>query len=106
MLALVPDWELDGVTARLWNDERRFASYDMPFEEIDRKIIAVELQDFAEAVMTDREPEVDGQEGKKALALSYAVLESGERGEPIEFADVIERRIEDYQADINSELAV
>jgi predicted dehydrogenase len=106
LLALVPDWELDGVTARLWNDERRFASYDMPFEEIDRKIIAVELQDFAEAVMTGREPEVDMQEGKKALALSYAVLESGERSEPIEFADVMERRIEGYQADINSELGV
>lgn len=102
LLKLVPDWELDGKTAALWGGKRRMASYEMPFEEIDRKIIAIEYQDFVEAVEDGREPEVGPEGGMKALALLYAVLESGETGKPVKIGDVISGKVSAYQREINA----
>ena len=97
LLALAPDWEMDDISARLWPGERRIASYDMSFEEIDRKILAVELQDFAEAIENDRPPEVDGTLGMKALALAFAVLESGQAGRPVTMDEVLSGEVSAYQ---------
>ncbi|MEX0762648.1 MAG: Gfo/Idh/MocA family oxidoreductase [Dehalococcoidia bacterium] len=106
LLPLVPAWELDDMTARFWNDKRRLASYHMDFEEIDRTLIAVELQDFAEAIETSRQPEVDGMVGMKALGLAYALLEPGHAGRAITMDEVLRGQIETYQNEINAEIGV
>ncbi len=102
LLEMVPDWELDEITARLWADERRLAAYDMPFSEIDRRTIAVELQDFVRAIESATTPEVGAVMGMKALALSYALLESGAIGAPVAIADVLNGSVNAYQAEINT----
>ena len=50
---------------------------------------------------TGREPEVTGQLGLDAVALTYAFLESGEINEPVSFADVAADRTNAYQQEIN-----
>jgi predicted dehydrogenase len=106
LLALVPDWELDDIGARLWDGQRRFTSYEMPFEQIDRKITAVELQDFAEAIEEPRSPEVDAAGGIRALALAYALLESGQAGRPVTMTEVLDGDASAYQDEINTEMGL
>ena len=101
LLNLVPDFELDDMTSRIFDGARRMYSYDMDFPQIDAKIIALELEDFADAIRTGSEPEVTGQVGLDAVALTYAFLESGAAKEPVSFADVAADRTNAYQQEIN-----
>ena len=41
----------------------RMTSYDAALEQPDRKLIAIELQDFADAILNARRPEVTGRGG-------------------------------------------
>ncbi len=82
-LALVPDFALDPTTAALFGDARP-SSYTMPFADVDANLLAVELADFADAILTDRAPEVTGVEGLRALAVIYAFLESERTGSAVE----------------------
>ena len=68
LLDLVPDFHLDGITARLFGGER-LGSYQMPFPNADRKLLAIEYYEFAECVLTGRQPEVDGLMARKDVAL-------------------------------------
>ncbi|MCY3801465.1 MAG: Gfo/Idh/MocA family oxidoreductase [Chloroflexi bacterium] len=102
LLDMAPDWEMDDITARLWPGPRRIASYDMEFPQIDRKTIAVELQDFLQAVESGGTPEVGPEMGMKALALSYAILESGMLGAPVTIADLLDGSVSAYQAESNA----
>ena len=106
VLALAPQWELDDVTAPFFQGQRRPTSYDMPFEEIDRKLIALELQDFAEAVLDGRDPEVTGHVGLEAVALTFAILESGLLREAVSLADVAEDKTNAYQQEINESVGL
>jgi predicted dehydrogenase len=101
LLGLVPGWRLDAKTAALWRGDR-LASYDLPWEQIDRKIIAIEYQDFVEAIEGRRPPEVGPLEGMQALALLYAVLESGHARAPVKFDDVISGSVSEYQKEIDA----
>ncbi len=101
-LALAPDWELDDLTASFWDGRRRMSSYEMDFPAIDAKIIALELQDVANAVLHGTELEVTGEVGLKAVALTYAFLESGALREPVAFDDVANDRVNGYQSEINA----
>ena len=102
LLEMAPDWEMDDITARLWPGPRRIASYDMEFPEIDRKTLAVELQDFVRAVESGEPPEVGAEMGMKALALSYGILESGALGAPVAIADLLNGTVSGYQAESNA----
>ena len=73
----------------------------LQFEQPDRKLIAIELQDFADAITTSRRPEVTGEEGLDAVALSYSILESGHLIQPVSFDDVRGDRVNAYQQSIN-----
>ncbi len=75
LLALVPDFRLDDTTAALFGGER-ITSYDLPWADTDANLLAIEYDDFAEAILTDRQPEVDGAFGLRSLAISYGFLES------------------------------
>jgi hypothetical protein len=102
-LDLVPAFRLDPLTASLFGGER-LGSYPFPFEETDRKLIAVEYGDFARAIVGDGSPEVDAETGARAVALSYAMLESGHARRPVALADVLAGRVSAYQAEIDQAL--
>jgi predicted dehydrogenase len=71
VLAMVPDFHLDATTARLFGQDR-LGSYTFSFPEADRKLLAVEYQEFGECIRTGIQPEVDAYVGRKALALVNA----------------------------------
>jgi len=106
LLKLVPDFELDDNTAPFWDGKRRLSSYDMPFELIDRKVIAVEYQDFARSVLDGLEPEVGSEMGAKALGVIYSMLESGHARQPVRVADVISGKIHAYQDEIDQSAGI
>ncbi len=78
-LNLVPGFRLDATTAALFGGDR-LASYRMEFNDTDANLLAIELADFADAILLDRPPEVAGIEGLRALAVVYGFLESAQSG--------------------------
>lgn len=95
-LALVPDFRLDPATAALFGGDR-LASYDLPWADTDANLLAIEYDDFARAILTATPPEVDGQQGIRALAISYALLESDRLGRFVHIADLLALRDSPYQ---------
>ncbi|MCB0063431.1 MAG: Gfo/Idh/MocA family oxidoreductase [Caldilineaceae bacterium] len=75
LLALVPDFAVNELTAALFGGERQ-SSYQMDFPEIDTSLLGIEQVDFIEAIVEDREPEVTGETGLRALALIMGFLET------------------------------
>lgn len=101
LLEMVPDWELDDITAAFFDGKQRMSAYQMPFNEVDSKLIAIEYQEFADAIETGRRPEVDGEAGMRALGLIYAMLESGLASKPVRMADLLGGTVRDYQREID-----
>jgi UDP-N-acetyl-2-amino-2-deoxyglucuronate dehydrogenase len=46
---------------------------------------AMQIQDFLRAILEQREPLVNGEEGRKSLALMTAIYQSGRTGAPVRF---------------------
>ncbi|MCZ6676304.1 MAG: Gfo/Idh/MocA family oxidoreductase [Candidatus Poribacteria bacterium] len=105
ILDLVPDFHLDAVTTDLFGGNRLWC-YEFPFPETDRKIIAIEYGDFAEAISGEHPVEVDAEQGTRSVAVSYAILESGETGRLITIDEMIAEQVDDYQREINESLAI
>ena len=103
LLKMVPDMALDELTAPYFGGSRPVASYGMSFEEMDRVLVAIELEDFARAVRTGRSPEVDQEAGMNAVGLVYGVLESGETGARVRIRDVMDGTVAAYQRSIDEE---
>ena len=102
MLEIVPDWHLDDITAKLFDGQKRIASYDVGFAAIDRILIALELQELAVAIESNnRKVEVDAETGMKALAVAYATLESGLSGQQVALTDVMDGNVAQYQMEID-----
>lgn len=95
-LALVPEFGLDPATAALFGGER-LASYDLPWADTDANLLAIEYDDFARAITSATPPEVDGQQGIRALAISYALLESSGLGRFVQISDLLALRDSPYQ---------
>jgi predicted dehydrogenase len=106
LLEMVPDFELDDITSTLWNGARRISSYDMEFKDIDSKILAYQYLDMVQAAETGGQPEVGPQEGMDALALAYALMESGVSGVPVSVEDVAEGRASKFQDDIDAQMGI
>ena len=106
LLELVPDFELDDTTSILWNGARRTSSYDMNFREIDSKILAYEYLDMVQAAESGGQPEVGPKEGMDALALAYALMESGTSGLPVTVEDVAEGKASAFQDEIDTEMGI
>jgi predicted dehydrogenase len=106
LLELVPDFELDDTTSILWNGARRISSYDMNFREIDSKILAYEYLDMVQAAESGGQPEVGPKEGMDALALAYALMESGMSGLPVTVEDVAEGKASAFQDEIDTEMGI
>ena len=62
---------------------------------------AIEVWDFVNAIATGRKPEMDGMDGLRAKALCESCYESATLGKPVKYADVLEGRIDAYQAPID-----
>ncbi|SVA91444.1 uncharacterized protein METZ01_LOCUS144298, partial [marine metagenome] len=106
LLNLVPDFMLDKTTSILWDGERRISSYDMDFRLIDSKILAYEYIDMVQAAESGGQPEVGPEEGIQALALAYALVESGVKGESITLQDVADGLVSFYQDEINTQMGI
>jgi predicted dehydrogenase len=102
-LALVPDFELDDVTGKLFGG-KRLASYDLPFADIDANLLAIEQDDFASAIIEDRQPEVDGPFALRSLAIAYGFIESELVGRPLNVDDLVRDIDSPYQASIGAAL--
>ena len=63
--------------------------------------VALELLDFANAMLHGTKVEVDGMEGLTDEATCYAVYESATLGKPVMVKDVFEGKVESYQRAIN-----
>ena len=77
-----------------------------PFPETDRKIIAIEYADFAEAIDEGRQPEVDGYMGMRSVAVSYGIMESGQAGRAVTMEEMMADDLGDYQQEINDSLGI
>jgi len=64
------------------------------------------IGDFCDAILNDREPELDGLQGLKDVSIPMAVYESAWIGKPVKVKDVEEGKIENYQRDINAALNI
>lgn len=95
---LLPDFCLDPVTERLFSDQ---VSYDLPFADSDAALMAIEIHDFAEAILTRRKPEIDGYLGMTAVASVLAAFESGLAGRPVTMAEILSGEVSAYQEDID-----
>ena len=100
LLEWVPEFRLDEVTARLFGGEL-LASYEWEFPAVDRKLIAVEYAELGRAVAAGVAVEVDVEQGMRAVAVSYAMLESAACGKPVTVEDVMSGAVRTYQEPID-----
>ena len=75
-------------------------------DNVDWKIIAMEYHELAEAILNDREIEVDGTEGMKDVAAIYAIFESAKAGRAVKMSEVEACEVYDYQAEIDEALGI
>ncbi len=68
--------------------------------------IAIELKDFADAILTGSKYEVDGIEGLKDEAICMACFESSWFNKPVEISKIENCEIEGYQKEINDDLGI
>lgn len=105
LLALVPDFHLDAVTQALFGGGDRLTSYDLPFEVIDANLLAIEHADFADAILHDRQPEVDGAFGLRSLAIAYGFIEAELEGRALAVDDLVAGIGTPYQTALDAQLA-
>ncbi len=101
LLALVPEFRLDEIDARLFGSDR-LASYEMTFPAADRKLLAIEYHELGECVLTGKRPEVDGIAGRRAVALCYSAFESSTLDRPVTLEEIEAERTGSYEAEINA----
>jgi predicted dehydrogenase len=105
LLEMVPDFRLDPTTAALFGGDRLWR-YDFPFNETDRKLLAVEYGEFGDAIATGTPVEVDAYQGTRSVAISYAMLESSVAGRAVTIEEVLNESLGEYQRDIDEGLGL
>jgi predicted dehydrogenase len=106
ILDLAPDFHLDEATATLFGGDRLW-KYDFPFEQTDRKLIAVEYADFGLGISGERPVEVDLAQGSRSVAVSYAMMESGYAGgKLLRIDDVLAEKVTAYQQEIDEGMGI
>jgi predicted dehydrogenase len=99
LLALLPNFALDSVTASLFGGER-LSTYDMVWADIDANLLGIEQADFVKAVQNGREPEVTGEQGLRSLAVVLGFLESELLGRSVTLAEILDGKTAVYEAAI------
>jgi predicted dehydrogenase len=92
---------LDPVTEALFGGD---FSYDLDFATTDANLLAIEIHDFAAAVLDGRRPEIDGTLGLSAVAAVLAAYESGLVGQAVRIEDVLSGSLSGYQDEIDAGL--
>jgi predicted dehydrogenase len=105
ILDCAPEYRLSPLASQLFGGERVW-SYDMPFDEADWRLIALEHHEFATCIATGAAPEVTGEIGRRAVAMVYALFESGKLGRPVSIAEVEQVKVEAYQREIDEHLGL
>lgn len=95
LLAAVPEYRLNAIETKLFG--KRPTSYTLEGPVTDRKLLAAEIYDFAEAVRLRQSPEVDGTTGLRAVAIIHAMLESNLAGRRVTVAEVLSGQTHAYQ---------
>lgn len=105
LLERVPAFRLDANTAALFGAER-LTGYDHPFPVTDAKLLAVEYAELADAIRGGAAPEVGAEQGTRAVAAWYALLESAACGAPVRVPDILAGRVDACQRALNDDLRV
>ena len=102
LMAELPNFALDEITARLFG--KNAVEYEMPFATADAGHIAIEVHDFAAAVLGNRSPEVDGQGGLTAVAALLGVYESSLLGRAVTMEEMLSGTVSAYQDELDNAL--
>ena len=84
-----PSYRLDSLASELFGGDRVW-TFDFEFNVTDAKIMALELHELASCIRTGARPEVDGEEGRRDVALTYAPFESGRLGRAVTLDEVLQ----------------
>jgi predicted dehydrogenase len=95
---------LTGVAAALFGAHG--TEYELPFEEADAALIAIELDDFVSALDCGRAPEVDGRDGLLAVAAVWAVSEARASGGAVSVGDVADGTVSVAQAPVDAAIGL
>lgn len=95
LVALLPDYRLSDIEAKLWSE--RPAGYALPYPETDRKLIAAEMHSFLQAIETGSQPEADGATGLRSVAIVAAMLESARAGRAVTVDEILTGSLHEYQ---------
>jgi predicted dehydrogenase len=101
VLDLVPDFHLEELPARLFGSDR-LGSYDTPFEDADRFLVALEYYELGQCITDGIKPEVDAYVGRKDLAVCNAALESSVLGRAVTIEEIETESTAQYEAPINN----
>ncbi|MGB1748823.1 MAG: Gfo/Idh/MocA family protein, partial [Dehalococcoidia bacterium] len=101
VLELVPDFHIDELPARLFGSDR-LGSYDTPFEDADRFLVALEYYELGQCIADGTTPEVDAYVGRKDLAVCNAALESSVLGRPVTIEEIENEETAEYEKSINA----
>lgn len=102
ILELVPKFHLDSAISTMFGKDR-MTSYQMGFNEGDRKITASEYWELSNCLLTGARPEVGFTEAVNAVAAVLAMLESGHIGRPVAMNEIISGKANTYQALVGEE---
>jgi predicted dehydrogenase len=105
VLDYAPSYALEPIAATLFGGERLW-TYDFHFGTTDRKILALEYHELARCIRTGAHPEVDGEMGRRDVALVYALFESQVAGRPVTIAEVESGAVDAYQREIDEHLGL
>jgi len=95
LLDALPDYRLNDAETKLFGD--RPGEYSLKSPETDRKLLAAEMHDFADAIRTGRSPETGGLMGMRSVAVIYAIMESAHAGRPVTMDEILSGQLHDYQ---------
>lgn len=101
--ALGPAFRLPGATAAVLGPDGT-GGVGADFATVDAGYLAVEIEDFADAVLHQRPPEVDGGDGLRSLAVVHAILESGVAQRTVSVDEVLDGSLHTYQDEIDRAL--
>ena len=105
ILEFAPSYRLEPVAATLFGGERLW-TYDFDFATTDRKILALEYDELARCIRGGLRPEVDGEIGRRDVALVYALFESQVAGRPVTIGEVESSAVDGYQREIDEHLGL
>jgi predicted dehydrogenase len=105
LLDYAPSYKLCQPAAQLFGAERP-TSYQQAPTETERKLIALDLHALGEASLSGELPSSSAEDGRRDVALVYAVCESSRVGRFVGLDEIEEVRVDSYQRDVDADLGL